>query len=234
MNSDTPPETQDTHWIWPVLRMLRRVALIGALALLANYLFTLSMQLADTLPEASVAPMQGAMLMGALTIYALLIATPFVPGIEIGVALLLMRGASIAPAVYGATVLGLTFAYLLGRYMKEDTLARLLLDLRLRRAGSYVHRVTQLGASSREAELEAMLPRWLAVPFLRYRYLTLAFLVNVPGNVALGGGGGLMIMAGLSRIYHPVQTIITIAISVLPVPLVIWWFGTGMLSLPPI
>ena len=234
MDNDTPPSANDAHWIWPILRMLRRVALIGMVAVLANYLFSLSMELADTLPEAAASPMQGVLLMGALVIYALLIATPFVPGVEIGVALLLLRGASIAPAVYGATVLGLTFAYLLGRYMKEDTLARLLMDLRLRRAGGYVHRVSTLCAAKREAELEAMLPRWLSVPFLRYRYLTLAFLVNVPGNVALGGGGGLMIMAGLSRLYHPVQTLITIAVSVLPVPLVIWWFGTGMLSLPPI
>lgn len=214
--------------------MLRRLALIAVVAVLANYLLGLSMDMARSLPEATSSPMQGVVLIAALILYALLIATPFVPGIEIGVALLLLRGASIAPSVYAATVLGLTFAFLLGRYMNEDALTRLLLDLRLRRAGAYVQRVTQLGASSREAELEAMLPRWLALPFLRFRYLTLALLLNVPGNVALGGGGGLMIMAGLSRIYHPIQTLIAIAIAVLPVPLMIWWFGTGMLTLPPI
>ncbi|ABD54892.1 hypothetical protein Jann_1975 [Jannaschia sp. CCS1] len=226
-------EPASSNWIWPALRMLRRLVLIAVLAVLANYLLGLSMDMAESLPESQTSPMQTVVLMSALIVYALLIATPFVPGIEIGLALLLLRGASIAPAVYGATVLGLIFAFLLGRYLPEGALPRLLMDLRLRRAGRYVHRITQMSVRSREAELEARMPRWLAVPFVRYRYLSLALLLNLPGNVVLGGGGGLMIMAGLSRIYHPVQTLITVAVAVLPVPLMIWWFGTGMLSLPP-
>ncbi|WP_224814673.1 hypothetical protein [Hasllibacter sp. MH4015] len=228
-----PPPLPPSHWIWPALRMLRRIVLIALVVLLANYLLGLSMDMAETLPGTAASPMQGVVLMAALIVYALLIATPFVPGIEIGLALLFLRGASIAPAVYGATVLGLILAYLLGRFMKEDALSRLLSDLRLRRPAAFVHRITHLGTAAREAELEAMLPRWLSVPFLRYRYPTLALLLNLPGNVALGGGGGLMIVAGLSRLYHPVGTLLTIAIAVLPVPLMIWWFGTGMLTLLP-
>ncbi|QXT38614.1 hypothetical protein [Gymnodinialimonas ceratoperidinii] len=228
-----PVTPRNFQWIWPALRMLRRLLVIGAVALLAHYLLNLSMDMAERLPESQPSRMQSALLVAALIVYALLIATPFVPGVEIGLALLLLRGASIAPAVYGATVLGLTFAYLLGRYLKDDALSRFLLDLGLKRAGQYVHRLTQMPPRDREAELEARLPDWLALPLVRYRYLSLALLLNLPGNVVLGGGGGLMIMAGLSRLYHTARTILTIALAVLPVPLMIWWFGTGMFTLPP-
>lgn len=228
-----PAKTPSPHWIWPVLRLLRRLALIAVVAVLANYLLGLSMEMADRLPDSQASPMQDVVLMSALLLYALLIATPFVPGVEIGLALLLLRGASIAPAVYGATVLGLVFAYLMGRFLNEAALPRLLMDLRLRRAARDVERIIQMPLSAREAELEARMPRWLAVPFVRHRYPVLALLLNLPGNVVLGGGGGLMIMAGLSHLYRPLPTLITLAIAVLPVPLMIWWFGTGMLTLPP-
>lgn len=221
------------HWIWPALRMVRRLVLVGAVALLATYLLTVSMDLAERLPDSQSSPMRTLVLVSALAVYALLIATPFVPGIEIGLALLLLHGAAIAPAVYGATLAGLVLAYLLGRYMTEGALPRLLFDLRLHRAGRYVHRITQMSLPAREKELEKRMPRWLAIPFVRHRYVSLALLLNLPGNVVIGGGGGLMIMAGLSRIYRPVRTLATIAIAVLPVPLMIWWFGTGMLTLPP-
>jgi hypothetical protein len=43
----------------------------------------------------------------AVALYVALLAVPFVPGIEIGLILLAMFGARIAPVVYGATVLAL-------------------------------------------------------------------------------------------------------------------------------
>lgn len=230
----TPPSPPRREtWTGPVVRLLWRIALIGGVALLAGYLLDLSLYMAETLPDAQSSSMQVMVLLAALIVYGLLIATPFVPGIEIGVALLMLRGASIAPAVYCATFLGLALAFLLGHFLKKDALSRLLMDLRLRRAGEFVAHLTQLSMQSREAELQRMLPRWISVPILRYRYLSLAVLLNVPGNVVLGGGGGLMIMAGMSRLYRPMPCLATIAIAVMPVPLVIWWFGTGMLTLPP-
>jgi hypothetical protein len=60
---------------------------------------------------------------------------------------------------------------------------------------------------------------------LRHRYIALALVVNVPGNSVIGGGGGIMMMAGLSGIFTPAQTFLTVAIAVSPVPLAILFLG---------
>ena len=60
---------------------------------------------------------------------------------------------------------------------------------------------------------------------LRYRYLALAFAVNTPGNSIIGGGGGIMMMAGLSGIFSPLATFLTIAVAVSPVPLAMMFLG---------
>lgn len=219
---------------WPTFRrMALRFAVIAILALCAHGLIGLSMTLTGRLPSADADAMRSALLLMALLIYALLIAIPFVPGIEIGVALLLLRGASIAPAVYLATVTGLLLAYCIGRAVPDGALARLLSDLRMRRAGEMVARLAGMSPEARARALEARLPRWLALPVSRYRYLSLGLLLNVPGNVLLGGGGGLMMAAGLSRLFAAHWIALTVALAVLPVPLMIWWFGTGMLTWPP-
>lgn len=210
--------------------MMLRCAVIGAVAYGAHLLIGLAMDLSGRLSAAEATAMQTAMLLSALLLYTLLIAIPFVPGLEIGLALLLLRGASIAPAVYGATIAGLLVAFAIGRIMPEASLVRLLSDLRLRRAAALVSDYTGLSVTHRQAKLEARLPRWLALPLFRYRYLCLAALLNLPGNVVFGGGGGLMLMAGLSRLYRPRETMLTLTLAVLPVPLVIWWIGPGILS----
>lgn len=226
----TGPSVGSAAW---VARMVLRLAVIGALVLAASKLVSLSMALAERLPEAGQGPMQLAILLTALAVYALLIATPFVPGVEIGVALLLLRGASIAPAVYLATLLGLLLAYMIGRLVPQATIERTFRDLRLTRAAALIARSATLTPQEREHALRDRLPRPLRAPLTRYRYLTLALLINLPGNALLGGGGGLLMAAGLSRLFVPRATLLTLALAVLPVPLVIWWFGTGMLGLPP-
>lgn len=188
------------------------------------------MDLAERLPEAGQGPMRLAILLTALAVYALLIATPFVPGVEIGVTLLLLRGASIAPAVYLATLLGLLLAYFIGRRVPDATLERLFRDLRLRRAADLIAHNAALTPAARENALHTHLPPWLHGPLARYRYVTLALLINLPGNAILGGGGGLMMAAGLSRLFAPRQTLLALLLAVLPVPLTIWWFGTGFLG----
>jgi hypothetical protein len=60
---------------------------------------------------------------------------------------------------------------------------------------------------------------------LRHRYVALALAVNVPGNSVIGGGGGIMLMAGLSGIFAPLPTLLAIAVAVSPVPLVILLLG---------
>ncbi|GAB5446381.1 hypothetical protein [Gymnodinialimonas sp.] len=226
--------TDPVEGLWVrAMRTALRGAVVLAVAVAAVQLMSLSMALTERLPDASQGPMQGALLLTALALYALMIATPFVPGVEIGVALLLLRGASIAPAVYLATLAGLILAFVIGRLVPPATLARTFRDLRLRRAAELITRNATLAPGEREAALRRRLPRLLRAPLTRWRYATLALLINLPGNAFLGGGGGLLMAAGLSRLFAPRQTLLTLLIAVLPVPLTIWWFGTGMLALSP-
>ena len=77
---------------------------------------------------------------------------------------------------------------------------------------------------ARLKRLQAALPDKWAGPLLRFRYVALALLINLPGNGLLGGGGGICLMTGLSRMFRRGATLLTIALAVLPVPLVVWGF----------
>ncbi len=66
--------------------------------------------------------MQVALLSGLL-IYVILLALPFVPGIEISLALFAAFGAKVALPIYGATLIALTIAYAAGRYVPLAVLA---------------------------------------------------------------------------------------------------------------
>ena len=173
------------------------------------------------------------LMLGVLTAlllaYAILIAIPFMPGIEIGISLLLLKGASIAPLVYGATVLGLSLALIAGRFTPYQWLHGLLADLRLRRACNLVERLTPMTREERLEHLASRAPRWLKPLMRTGRYLLLAVLLNVPGNSVIGGGGGIAFIAGFSRLFRPGIAILVIALAVLPVPLTVWIAGADTL-----
>ena len=166
-----------------------------------------------------------------LLTYALLIAIPFVPGVELGLSLLVLQGPAAAPWVWLATVLGLGLAFVGGVLLPPERIAAGLRDVRLRRAASLVDRVAPLSGPDRIALLCARLPGWLTPIALRYRYLVLALLLNIPGNALIGGGGGIGLIAGLSGIYAPGRTLVTFALAVSPVPLLFWLYGTSVLNL---
>jgi hypothetical protein len=163
--------------------------------------------------------------MAGMLAYVGLLAIPFVPGAEVGIAMLTVFGAVIAPLVYVATVTAMMLFYTLGRVLPKTTLVRLLRLLRLRRADDLVESAARHGPEARLALLlDGAPPRTLGLA-LRHRYVALAVIVNVPGNAVIGGGGGIMIMAGLSRIFAPVPTFLDIAVAVSPVPLMVKWLG---------
>ena len=174
------------------------------------------------------------LMLGVLTAlllaYAILIAIPFMPGIEIGISLLFLKGSSIAPLVFAATVLGLSLALLAGRFTPYRWLHGILADLRLRRASKLVERLASMSREERLEHLAERAPRWLR-PFVRTgRYVLLAILINVPGNSVIGGGGGIAFIAGFSRLFRPSIAILVIALAVLPVPLTVWIAGTDTLT----
>lgn len=157
--------------------------------------------------------------------YIGLLALPFVPGAEIGLAMLTMFGAAIAPLVYAATVLAMMLSYLLGRLLPGTTLVWILSLFRMRKAADLIGRAAALPPNDRLALLMEGSPPKTVRLALRHRYVALALLVNTPGNAVIGGGGGIMMMAGMSGIFAPVQTFIAIAIAVSPVPIAIMVFG---------
>lgn len=168
--------------------------------------------------------MRRAIFLGLLA-YIVLLAIPFVPGAEIGIVLLTSLGAMIAPYVYGATVISMMLAYALGLLLPTLLLVRMLTFLRLRKAADLIGRVAATDPKDRMDLLLQSAPPRLIKLILRHRYLALAIALNVPGNVVIGGGGGIMIVAGMTGIFAPLPTLIAILIGVCPVPLAVMAFG---------
>jgi len=151
--------------------------------------------------------------------YVLTLALPFVPGAEIGLALLMTMGPGIVPLVYGSTLAALATSYLVGRVIPAHVTARGLGAIGLHRARDLMLRVEALDAPERLALLSQSAPRRMLPFLLRHRYLMIALALNLPGNSLVGGGGGIALAAGLSRLVSPAGFLATAAIAVAPVPL---------------
>ena len=165
-----------------------------------------------------------AIMLGAAA-YIGLLALPFVPGAEIGLAMLAAFGPAIAPLIYVCTVASMTLAFAVGRFLPIGALERVLSLLRMRRAAALVARAAPLSQEERLAMLlDGQSKRAISLA-LRYRYVALALAVNTPGNSVIGGGGGIMMMAGLSGIFSPLSTFLTVALAVSPVPLAVMFLG---------
>ncbi len=133
-------------------------------------------------------------LLVVLGLYAVLLATPFLPGAELGLALLVVLGRDGAIMVHAATVIGLMFGFSLGRLMAGFGLTR-------RRPVSNL----QMGL----------------VQCLNARpCLALAVLFNTPGNTLIGGGGGIALAAGLTGLVTAERFFLTVLVSTSPLPLV--------------
>jgi hypothetical protein len=169
--------------------------------------------------DASVAR-HGLLWLGLLA-YVVLLAIPFVPGMEISLALFAMLGSSIAVPIYVATVVALVAAFLAGRMVPTRYVAALFGNLGLHRGQQLVQNLELLNAEQRLAKLMDHAPRRL-VPFLiRHRYIAVAFAFNLPGNALIGGAGGIALLAGLSGLFSLSGYLIAVCIAVLPVPLAV-------------
>ncbi|MDJ0825765.1 MAG: hypothetical protein QNJ16_09710 [Rhodobacter sp.] len=227
----TPPGVYDLPPLRASLaRTTLRLAALVAIAFAVHLFVGWVMQWTEAMPPGRGVGLRTAILGGILVAYALLIAIPFVPGIEIGISLILMRGAEVAVFVYLATVAGLVLAYLAGRLLPYAWLHRVFLDLRLTRACRLLDTLRPLSPERRLALLRRQLPKRLGHFAINYRYLLLAGLINLPGSAVIGGGGGICLAAGLTHLFRPRATLITIALAVLPFPLVLWFWGPGILN----
>ena len=163
-------------------------------------------------------------------IFGLLVAIPFVPGVELGITLIAMFGPPVVFLVYLSTLIGLSISFIIGRLISLRSLVTLFENLKLKRSSQLLNKVEPLKMEDRLEFLISQAPSRL-VPFLiRHRYIALAILVNLPGNILIGGGGGISLIAGASRLFSLPGFLITIALAVSPVPLAILIFGKEILQ----
>ena len=205
-------------------RSARRIALLIALLVAANYAGShLAAWLGETLKGSGVLARWGT---AALALaYALFLAVPFLPGAEIGMMLMAIHGPSVALLVYLSTVTGLAIAFFAGRLVPLSAAARVARRLRRTRTARLLDEFDAMDRSERLDRLMRTAPH-RAVPFLlRHRYVALALALNVPGNSVVGGGGGLALVAGSTRLFSVAGFMVAVALAVSPVPLAFYLFG---------
>lgn len=163
-----------------------------------------------------------------LALYVVLMALPFVPGIEVSLAILMILGVDGVGAVYGSTLAALCLSFAVGRLLPVTVIGRLFGWLHLHRARAFVERLAPLGPEARLALLVAAAPVRLIPFLLRHRYLAVAVAFNVPGNALIGGGGGIGLAAGLSGLFRFPAYVAMVAVAISPIPVAMllnhWWW----------
>ena len=166
----------------------------------------------------------------AIILYALLISLPFVPGVEIGIGLMVMFGTSMAIPVYLSTIIGLTLGFFIGRLVPEKVLCGCFDFLGMTRISNMLRDLARKPVDERMNMLLERAPSRLVPFLLRHRYIAIAVSFNIPGNSVIGGGGGIAFMAGLSRLFSFPLYLLAVAIGVSPVTILFLIFGPAILG----
>lgn len=161
-------------------------------------------------------------IMTATVVYIALMATPFMPAAEIGFSLLVIFGGKIAFLVYVSTVVALSIGYWLGRFLPTGLAVGLLGMLGLTRARRFVQQLAPLSGEQRLAFLDRQMSVRLSRRAVRHRFMVLAVLLNIPGNIVIGGGGGIALVAGMTRLFPFPAYLATVALAVAPLPLLVF------------
>lgn len=209
-------------------RLLFTITLVVAFVIFVNYFVQwLGLQL-----QLEVRPSNEHMIHRIIIIsivaYTLLIAIPFVPSVEIGLGLILLLGADLAPLVYLFTIVGLSLGFIVGRLIPEASLQKFLEDLSLTRASRLVETLKAMSTDERLEMLVSRAPARFVPTLVRHRYVSVAVALNIPGNTVIGGGGGIALAAGMSRLFEFWPFLLTLVIAVAPVPLLIVLCGTDI------
>jgi len=155
----------------------------------------------------------------AVILYIGLMATPFLPGIEVGLILMTTLGIRGVLVVYVCTIVALTISFWIGKLFPTQLLVSFLRWLNLGRAAALLNGFDTTPPEDRLEFLADKASTRILPTLLKRRYLLLALLFNVPGNVVIGGGGGIAMMAGMSRLYSFPTFILLTSFAVLPGPI---------------
>jgi hypothetical protein len=215
-------EPQATDPAQPPLRWVRICAILSAYALiivlghfagrwLQQYLGFDPMNLQDTTAQT--------VLVLGLILFIVMLALPFVPGIEVSLALFAIFGSAVALPIYFATIAAFVLSYAAGRFVPLASLARFFDYIGLTPASALVHRLGAMSPTERVEALVETAPNKVARLLVNHRDLALMAALNMPGNALIGGGGGIAMVAGMSGMFRPDRFLVAVAIAALPIPL---------------
>jgi len=165
-------------------------------------------------------------LLSFIGLYVLLMALPFLPGIEVGLALMMVLGSKGVVLVYACTLLALSISFAIGRLVPCRAMCAVLSWLHFDQACALVEQIEPMSPRQRQEFLYRRAPARVVPFLLDHRYLTIAVLLNLPGNALIGGGGGIGLLAGMSKIIPFYCYVLVIAVAVAPVPLFIFLQGS--------
>ena len=213
--SDVPPTSADI----PRLKLFFKISLLIGFLVLINYggsrvIDHINFQL---WPEHERFIITALWL--SIGIYILWMALPFVPGIELGLALMVMLGAKGVVLVYVCTLLSLSLSFAIGRLIPLKALARFLGWLHLNKARELMLKLEPLNRSERFDVLLQGAPSKIGPFLLKHRYLMIALLLNLPGNALIGGGGGIGLVAGISKLFSFPRYLLLVGLAITPLPL---------------
>lgn len=203
----------------PKVTLIFKIGLLVGVLLTLNYGGSLVMERTDLQfwPEHENLVMT--MLWLAIGFYVLWMALPFVPGIELGLALMGMFGVKGVFLVYLCTLASLSLSFAIGRLIPLHAVARFLGWLHLRRAHQLVLEMEPLKAEEKLDFLLRTAPPKVFPFLLRHRYLMMAVILNLPGNALIGGAGGVGLIAGMSRVFPYPRYLLLISFAITPLPL---------------
>jgi len=205
----------------PKIRRLFKLSLIVGFLVLLNYGGSLLVEQINFQLWPEHEHLMITVLWFAIVVYVLWMALPFVPGIELGLALMVLLGARGVVLVYFCTLLSLSLSFTIGRLIPLNSFARFLGWLHLYKAQDLVLQLEPLNSEEKLDFLLKSAPS-KAIPFLlRHRYLMIAIALNLPGNALIGGGGGIGLISGMSRLYPFPKYILLVSLAITPLPLLL-------------
>lgn len=190
----------------------RRTALILRLLLLAGLVWLALMVVSVGAPGWLVSDdgRRDSLLVACL-VYAALLAVPFIPAVEIGLLIMVVFGQAGAVGAYLATVVGLNLAYVVGRVLGRGLIP------------DDMH--APPGVSAR---LQSLARR---VSGERLPIVALALLLNLPGGMLVGGGGGVALVYGATRMLYWPAFAATVAVATALLPAIFLMGAPGMTPL---
>ena len=210
----TPAET-------PKIRRFLKISLIVGFLVLLNYGGSLVVEQINFQLWPEHEHLMIRVLWFAIVVYVLWMAIPFVPGMELGLALMIMLGTRGIVLVYLCTLLSLSLSFTIGRLIPLHGFARFLGWLHLYKAQDLVLQLEPLNFEEKLNFLLRSAPSKVIPFLLKHRYLTSAIALNLPGNALIGGGGGIGLITGMSRLYPFPKYILLVSLAITPLPILL-------------